>query len=116
MNSTGRRVEGLPPTPYNPCFVHPDDLASLGAAEGDVVTIASDHGSVAAVVAADRRVRRGVVSMTHGHGDLPGRDDDPRLYGTNANALTSADADVQPINAMPQLTAVPVSVERSSDR
>ena len=29
MNSLGRRLPGLSRRPYNPCFLHPDDLRAL---------------------------------------------------------------------------------------
>ena len=50
------------------------------AAAAGRVTLATDHGDIAADVAADPTVRAGVVSMTHGHadanpGDLTSGDD-----------------------------------------
>jgi anaerobic selenocysteine-containing dehydrogenase len=59
---------------YNPAFVHPDDLADLGLCSGDAVTITSRSASIPAVVEADRTLRRGLVSMSHGYGDAPDRD------------------------------------------
>lgn len=111
MNSTGRRIEGFSRDPFNPCFVHPADLADLGLDGGDVARVTSDHGDILVVVRSDDTLRPGVISMTHGYGDLPGRhDDDPRCVGTNPNRLTSGDSDLQAINAMPRLTAVRVSL------
>ena len=47
MNSLGRRVPiGLP---YNPCFAHPDDLVDLGVADGDLLVLTSDHGTITVV-------------------------------------------------------------------
>ena len=112
MNSLGRRIPDLPRTPYNPCHMHPDDLDALGAQPDALVTLTSDHGSVRAVVAADATLRRGVVAMTHGFGDLPDGDDDPRLYGSNPSRLLSLTRDLQSINGMPQMTAVPVAISR----
>jgi anaerobic selenocysteine-containing dehydrogenase len=111
MNSSGRRLPGLAKHPYNPAFVNPDDLERLGVRDGDLVRIESDEGSVVAVAEADPRLRRGVVSMTHGYGDLPGEDDDPRRFGANPARLLGSDR-VQPIVGMPWMTAVPVSLER----
>jgi anaerobic selenocysteine-containing dehydrogenase len=110
MNSLGRRLPGLPRRSHNPCFMHPDDLAALGAEPGCVVTLTSDHGRIDAIAEADRTVRRGVVSMTHGYGDLPGEDADPRRYGSNPARLLSITSDLQSINLMPLMSAVPVEV------
>jgi anaerobic selenocysteine-containing dehydrogenase len=110
MNSLGRRLPELPETPYNPCRVHPDDAARLSAKAGDTVEVASDHGRIRAVLAVDPTLRPGVVSMAHCYGDLPGQDDDPRAFGANPGRLLSLDEDIETINAMPRITAVPVSI------
>lgn len=110
MNTLGRRLPGLPETPYNPCRMHPDDAASLDATAGDTVEIVSDHGRLRAVLALDPTLRPGVLSMAHCYGDLPGQDDDPRAYGANPGRLLSLDHDIETINAMPRITALPVSV------
>jgi anaerobic selenocysteine-containing dehydrogenase len=107
MNSLGRRVPiGAP---YNPCFVHPDDLDDLGGENGDLVTITSDYGTITAVVAPDATLRRGVVALTHCYGALPG-DDDPRQVGANPSRLLSLTDHRQPISLMPWMSAVPVSL------
>ena len=82
----------------NPCSVHPDDLAALGLRAGDEVELASAHGAVHTVVTADRTLRPGTVSLTHG------------FARANAAHLISPTADVQAINAMPVMTALPVTV------
>lgn len=110
-NTTGRRVPGFLKAPHNPCSLNPEDLAELGLADGDLVRVTSEHGSVAAVVQGDRTLRRGAVSLPHVFGDLPGNDDDPRVYGTNSGRLLSAVVDVQPVSGQPWMTAVPVSIE-----
>ena len=94
---------------YNPAYLHPDDLHALGLAEGDRVHLASPHGQVGARVAADRGLRRGVVSLAHGWGGLP---DDPDFgeEGTNSNRLTSAQIGRDPINAMPVMTGIPLKI------
>ena len=111
MNSLGRRLphDG----PVNPCFAHPDDLAALGAAEGDLLTITSDHGSITAVAASDPTLRPGVLSMTHGYGGLPGEDDEPVRFGASPARLLSLTEHRQPVSLMPWMTAVPVSVRRA---
>ena len=107
MNTLGRRVPiGLP---YNPCFMHPDDLAALGAVDGELLVLTSDHGTITVVAAADATLRRGVLSITHCYGGLPGEDDDPRRYGANPARLLSLTEHRQPISLMPWMSAVPVT-------
>ena len=79
----------------NPCSLHPDDLAALSLNEGDAVELATAHGTVRAVAAADPSLRRGAVSLTHG------------FEPANAARLVSPDEDLQDINAMPLMTALP---------
>jgi anaerobic selenocysteine-containing dehydrogenase len=105
----------LPPVaarmPTNVAFVHPDDLASLGLAEGEMAAITSEHGNIVAPVRADATQRRGVISMAHGWGGLP---DEPGTgAGVNINLLTSGRIGRDPINAMPVLTGFSVRVERA---
>jgi hypothetical protein len=60
------------------------------------------------VVASDPTVRAGVVSMTHGWGGLP----DETVYerdGSNTGLLISTDRNLEPINAMPRMSAIPVN-------
>ena len=114
MNTLGRQIPGLVEQPYNPCFIHPEDLASLGAQPDDLLAITSDHGSVVAPARPDPTLRRGVVSITHGYGGPPDEDPntDPFRCGTNVERLLSLTADVQTITAMPLMSAVPVAVKK----
>jgi anaerobic selenocysteine-containing dehydrogenase len=109
MNGTGNRLDAtLRRMPYNPAYLHPGDLETLGLAPGDRVTIASAHGRVEARVQPDPDLRPGVVSMTHAWGGLPGGPEP----GANVNELISATTDVQSINAMPRMSAVPVTIAK----
>ena len=103
INSTGSQIPSFVRLRANPCLAHPDDLARIGLADGDDVTLSSAHGSVEAVVRADDTLRRGVVSLSHGFG-VPN--------GANVNTLLSATHDLQSISGMPLLTAVPVTLTR----
>lgn len=109
MNTMGRRLPGA--KPYNPLFVHPDDLAALGVKAGSLVRMRSRFGATEAVVQPDATMRPGSASMTHCYGGLPGDDDDPWRYGTNPNRLLSIDENLQTISLMPQMTAVPIRIE-----
>lgn len=95
--------------PGNPAYLHPDELEGLGVAAGEQVEIASAHGRIVAVAQADAALRKGVVSISHCWGGLPGQDGP----GANTNQLIAADKDVQPINAMPLMSSLPVNVRRA---
>jgi anaerobic selenocysteine-containing dehydrogenase len=77
--------------------MHPTDMEAAGVRADQRCVLASAHGSVEVVVVADERVRRGVVSMTHGHDVSPG-------------SLTSRIIDVDPLTAMPRASGVAVTV------
>jgi anaerobic selenocysteine-containing dehydrogenase len=95
---------------YNPAFMNPADLERLGIKNGDLVEIRSRHGMVRGIVEADRGLRSGVVSLTHGFGRNPGEPSDPRRDGANVNALTRMDDDYDPYTGMPRMGALPISV------
>ncbi len=108
--------------PQNAAYLHPDDMTALAVAEGQDVDVASDLGSIRLPARTDAAVRRGVVSVPHGWGDLlDASDADPTIApGANTNILTSAVEHSDPINAMPCLTGLRVQVcaamPSSSDR
>jgi anaerobic selenocysteine-containing dehydrogenase len=110
MNSLGRDVPALTRRAYNPLWMHPEDLADLGLADGDVVQVENEHGQVDAIVATDESVRRGVVAMTHAWGRLPGEVHRADDGGANPGILISADEQVEAINRMPRMTGVPVRI------
>jgi anaerobic selenocysteine-containing dehydrogenase len=109
MNSLGRDVTGLPSHPYNPAYLNPKELADRGLSDEQVVEITSAHGRIHAVVHADDKVRPGVLSMTHAWGGLVDGED-PRAGGSNVNRLLSMSADLELVNHMPMMSAVPVDV------
>jgi anaerobic selenocysteine-containing dehydrogenase len=109
-NSTGRSIPAVRRRmPYNPAYMHPDELIALGVKAGDKITITSDRGQIEAIVKDDPTVRRGVVSITHAWGGLPW-DTEYERDGVNTNILISTDRDLEPINAMPRMSAIPVNV------
>ena len=99
--------------PYNPAWLNPEDLRVLGFEEGALATIVSAHGQIPAVLRSDSTLRKGVISMTHGWGGLPGEAADYLELGSNPNLLIDSrrrDA----INAMPVMSAIPVRVEQTA--
>ncbi len=113
MNSLGNQLSAtLKRHPGNPAYLNPEELRVLGLQAGDLVEITSQRGRMEAVVQPDRKLRRGVVSISHCWGGLLG-DGAP---GVNVNALISCDQEVEPINAMPRMSAVPVTINKLSPR
>lgn len=96
--------------PYNPAFVHPDDLARLGVASDEQITIASKYGRVKAIAKADESLCPGVVNLPHGWGPLPGEEPDPHTSGANVNLLTTSCENRDRITAMPVMTGIPVNI------
>lgn len=112
QNTSGRDIPAVHRrVPFNPAFFHPDDLAANGLSEGDRIEIRSAAGSIITPVQGDETVRPGAISMTHGWGGLPG-EDPAQTLGVATSLLVATDRDVEPINAMPVMSAIPVSIRR----
>jgi anaerobic selenocysteine-containing dehydrogenase len=110
-NSTGDHLPRLRRRrPYNPAFMHPDDLARLGVRAGDVVRIESAHDFIYAVAEPAADLRTGVVSMAHAHGDAPERDRAVRSIGSNTGRLVDTERDFEPLSGMARQSAIPVRV------
>jgi len=110
MNTLGSQLEAtLKQDPTNPAYLNPDEFESIGIAPGDKVSIASSHGCIEAVAQPDAALRKGVVSISHCWGGLP----DGEGAGVNTNLLIPADRDVQPYNAMPRMSGLPVMLSKA---
>jgi anaerobic selenocysteine-containing dehydrogenase len=77
-----------------------EDAALQGLEDGDRAQVLSDFGKVSAEVHIDGRLRRGVISMSHG------------WHEANVSQLTSAVQGVDPLTTQPQMTALPVSLTK----
>jgi anaerobic selenocysteine-containing dehydrogenase len=86
--------------------MHADDIVRMhpDAVTADAVTLATDHGVLTTHVVADPTVRAGVVSITHGRPD------------ENPGDLTSTDADVDALTAMPRVAGLDVRVSGAARR
>jgi anaerobic selenocysteine-containing dehydrogenase len=101
--------------PYNPAFMHPDDLEQRGLNDGDLAEISSARASILAIVTGDPNLRPGVVSMTHGFGDVPELDHEVRQIGSPVNRLLSVDETFERYSGQPLMSNVPVSVRQAPD-
>jgi anaerobic selenocysteine-containing dehydrogenase len=101
--------------PYNPAFLHPFDLRSLGLQDGDVVNLVSGAGSILAVVMSDERLLMGTVSMAFGYGTVPGIPGAIETHGSSPSRLVSAEEFFDPFTGQPRMTNVPVRVDPAPD-
>jgi anaerobic selenocysteine-containing dehydrogenase len=112
-NSSGRDIPKLVRNHrYNPAYMNPADMETLGLHAGDVVEISSDHATILGIVEEATDVRPGVVSMAHAFGDGPEHDRKLFTLGSNTGRLTSVDRDYDPRTGMPRMSAIPVNVRR----
>jgi anaerobic selenocysteine-containing dehydrogenase len=95
--------------PYNPVWMHPEDLQSLGIQEGDVVEVQNDFGAMEGIAGVSEKVKKGVVAVAPFYGD-PGDERDFRKKGSNVQRVIPDDNRYDQITGMPQFTAVPVNV------
>jgi anaerobic selenocysteine-containing dehydrogenase len=84
-------------------------MRDLNLQNGDRVRISSEFGSIDAFAETDDGLRRGVVSLAHGFGGLP--EDDPD-NGACVNLLIDTRKHVEPINAMPRMSGIPVNIAK----
>lgn len=110
FNTNGLQLDSIKArNRFMPIFLHPDDLAGLGLAEGDEVVIRSEHGAIRAVAELDDTMRVGVASMSHSWGGLP----DAAAEGVNL--LVDSTRQVEVVNAMPRMSAIPVHLSRGGE-
>jgi anaerobic selenocysteine-containing dehydrogenase len=78
--------------------LHPDDAGAAGVVDGQEVVVRTDRGQVTGVAKVDAAIRRGAVSIPHGHHDV------------NVNVLTDKNV-IDPVTGMVRYSGVPVTVE-----
>jgi anaerobic selenocysteine-containing dehydrogenase len=106
--STGRHLSTVKKRrPYNPAFLASKDMQALNLKDGDWIRISSEFGSVVAIAETDDALRPGVLSLAHGFGGLP---DDKPDGAACVNLLIDTREQVEPINAMPRMSAIPVNI------
>ena len=100
--------------PYNPVYMHPSDAVRLGLVVGDTVEIASARASIVGVLAEDKDMRPGTVSMIHNFGDLPELDDQFRRTGSNTGRLVDNEEVYDPYSGQSRMSNVPVRIMAAS--
>jgi anaerobic selenocysteine-containing dehydrogenase len=109
FNTNGIHLEAVRArNPVMPIFLHPTDLCGLGLAEGDEVTIRSEHGAIHAIARKDEAMRIGVAAMSHSWGGLPD------AKAESVNLLIDSTEHVETVNAMPRMSAIPVHLSRAA--
>jgi anaerobic selenocysteine-containing dehydrogenase len=112
MNSSWREnpKQQVARRPYNPVYMHPDDLAELGIQQGDIIEIQSQRSTIKGIAEYSPDVRRGCASMSHGWGTNPDEPDDPLAFGGCTSRLIANDIDFDPLTGIPRMSAVPVRI------
>ncbi len=82
----------------NNVLLHPEDAETRGIGEGTMVRAFNHNGTMQLIARIDPGMRRGVVSIAHGH------------QSGNINLLTSKAA-IDPISGMALYSGVPVEIE-----
>ena len=77
--------------------LHPDDAAVAEVVDGDPVVVSTARGSMTGVAKVDASIRRGAVSVPHGH------------HAANVNLLTDKD-DIDTVTGMVRYAGVAVRV------
>jgi anaerobic selenocysteine-containing dehydrogenase len=78
-------------------LIHPDDGAAAGIIDGQQVTVRSSNGELTGIAKVVDSIRRGAVSIPHGHHDA------------NVNRLTNKD-DIDVVTGMVRYSGIPVSL------
>jgi anaerobic selenocysteine-containing dehydrogenase len=104
-------VKGSLTTNY--LYVHPDDLAAIGAEEGSLVDVSSATGTVRVPLKTLADLRPGTVALPHGWGhQSSGLSVAKKTGGVNVNILAADGVDgVDPLSGMVHLTGIPVSIK-----
>ena len=118
-NSTGPELSLLKSKgTTNPAFMHPQELAALQVADGDIVEVHSRHGAIPAVVTASDDIRPGVISMSHCWGGSPdpteNADQRVREIGSNTNRLIDNLENAEKYSGMCRQSSIPVAIRKLS--
>ena len=84
-------------------LLHPDDARAAGVVDGEHVIVRSQHGELTGIAKVEPSIRRGAVSVPHGHAEA------------NVNLLTSKD-DIDLVTGMTRYSGVPVTLHPGVER
>lgn len=99
--------------PYNPAYMNPQDMETLGLAPGQRVEIVSDRASLTGIVQPEAGMRPGCVSMAHGWGGNPDEPSDPEALGANTGLLSFSDRPADRYTGIPLMSSIPIDVRPS---
>ena len=99
---------------HHPAFIHPDDLANLGLADGQVVEIESERAMISCVAKAASEVRPGCVAIPHSWGTSPNQKEDPLGEGGNTGRLSFSDRDFDQRTGIPRMSSIPIRVRAAA--
>ncbi|MEW4468110.1 molybdopterin-dependent oxidoreductase [Parasphingorhabdus sp. JC815] len=99
--------------PTNPAFINPEDLKQAGISDGAIIEITSPTASIFGMAKADKKIRRGVISMSHAFGDSDAGKDDVMTKGSSTNRLIVDDDWLDPITGQAMQSAIPVRVSKA---
>jgi len=113
MRHTFNSISHNPATkglPYNPAFMNPEDMARYGLSDGDTIEIRSRYGAIPGVVESEASLRPGLISMSHGYGAGPDRDDALWAIGSSTSRLSGLDDNPERYSGQPRMSAIPVNI------
>jgi len=96
--------------PYNPAFMNPEDMERLGLVDGAIVEIRSRYGAILGIVEQESSIRPGLLSMAHGYGAGPDRDDELRAIGSSTSRLSGLNDMPERYSGQPRMSGIPVNI------
>lgn len=116
LNSFGRSLPALAAKSgtTNPANIHPSDLEALGLKDDCEVVIKSAHGTINAIIKANKKIKPGVVAMHHCWGSTPGQQAPVREVGANTNRLVSDEEGLQRFTGMTRSSGIPINISIAS--
>lgn len=116
LNSLGSELPGLRRVATtNYAYIHPTDLAALGAVAGDLLEIVSPRATVVGVAEPDPDIKVGVIAMAHSWGGMSLTDEAVREIGAPTNRLVDSEDGTDRITGLPVMSAIPVRLRRLVD-
>jgi anaerobic selenocysteine-containing dehydrogenase len=94
--------------------MNPSELVSRNLAEGALIEISAPHASILGVVKASADVKPGVISMSHGFGDIDADTATVVARGASTNRLVDDEVGYDPITGQCRQSAIAVRVKAVS--